>query len=357
MGAGLGVVITIAVMAGTGPTGRSSPPTVEYRPGPEVPRWTGQPVDVAGVGLVADFDADDSSIYLLDSTNREIVVVDREAGWAVSRTIGGPGAGPGEFLSAQGVALTADGSRVVVSDDSRLHVFAAAGEYLHSSAIGTSCRLLRPRVAAAARGFFVSGNCYRVGPVTDTMTSVLYWTPDGERYTEIASDVRFTRDGRLGSFMSAVSALSESASIHLFGTGSSECVHEIVESHDGPPAARRACGIVARRYSAPPPPAFAARLRAERARRGGETLMSWPDPLPVYMDRLVAGGRQLLLRPFTADSLVFEESGSGLALLVAGMDGLVACRRQGCLWSEATVTGSRLRLLDAAEIARLFSRQ
>lgn len=83
--------------------------------------------------------------------------------------------------------------------------------------------------------------------------------------------------------------------------------------------------------------------------------MAWPDPLPAYMDRIYHGGRQFLLRPFTADSLVVEEVGDGRARLVLPLDGLVACRRAGCLWTEATLTGVRIRMLERASLDEALS--
>lgn len=357
LGAGLGVAITIAVAGGGSLTGRRTTPAVEFRPDPAVLRWTGESFAVEGVGRVTDFDMDSTRLYLLDGLNHSVRMLKHEAGtWTVAGEFGSKGAGPGEFVAAHGIAVTPDGAQVVVADDVRLHFFTGDGDYLHSHVVATECRLMRPRVAAGQRGYFVSGNCYRTGSLTDTMLSVLYWTVDGLEYESITSDIRFTRDGRTGSFMSAVSTFSESDSLHLFGTGSTECTAEIIEQAGGSPHVRRRCGVVKRRYSAPAPAAIAASLRAEQARRGNEPLFTWPDPLPAYMDQVVADGTAFLLRPFTGDSLVVEAAGTGVDLLVTGMDGLVACRRRGCMWGTSTVEGTRLQLLEVAEIRSIAAR-
>jgi hypothetical protein len=95
-----------------------------------------------------------------------------------------------------------------------------------------------------------------------------------------------------------------------------------------------------------------ARLRREAARRPElRGLLRWPDALPVYVNAVVVGEHNVLVRPFSSDSVVFEIARARRELLVAPQDGLLSCRRYGCLWAEHTTDAVQLTLLPLQRLA------
>lgn len=95
--------------------------------------------------------------------------------------------------------------------------------------------------------------------------------------------------------------------------------------------------------------------RQMRARPGG-IRMTWPDALPAYIDRVQAGAVTVLLRPFTADSVVLQTvAPDSRDVAVAPLNGFVACEAAGCLWLLEDTEPARVILLDTARIQSLLT--
>jgi hypothetical protein len=188
--------------------------------------------------------------------------------------------------------------------------------------------------------------------VTDTMKSVLAWSADTAAPRIIAEEVRFTRDGSLGSVFGASSALTPGeGGRHLFGAGTANCLTE-VEFGPAGPEARQRCPAVRLLYRSDPPPELAARLRMAPA----ALRIEWPPALPAYLERIAVDGTTVLLRPFTADSLVLQTAApESRDLAVAPLDGLIGCRALGCLWVFEGETASRAWFLDLARLRALLA--
>jgi hypothetical protein len=329
-------------------------PVASYQPPAEVPRHAPAAVDVADLGRVSAFDLVGDRLYVLDAPSHRVLILHANgSGWRLLGSFGRRGGGPGELEAPYGLAVSGDGATAAVTDGGRVHFFSGAGEYRRSAALATSCPVLRPEIAAGAHGFYVAGTC-RVGTPPDTFMAVLHHTVDGAAYTQVARDVRLTRDGRIGSYLNDA-LFSAGDGHHLFGAGSSACVERVTEP-GGVPVAARQCGLVESLYRARPDPSTEARLRRERSRRPGyAAAFTWPRQLPVYRDHLVTPAGDVMLRQFSADSVVLRLHGSERDLLVASLDGFVGCRRGACLWAWATLHGMQLALLTADAVAELIS--
>lgn len=319
------------------------------------------PVALPAAGMIQDFDVAGERLYLLEREGRVVVLVQAGDAWRFATTFGRPGAGPGEFRNASGIAATSED--VVVADWGRLQRFSTAGELLSTEQLLLPCIMARPSVAAGATGLFVHGNCMRAAYATDTMKAVLAWAPPGGEFRIVAEDVRFTLDGRVGSILGAPLAFTDGpAGRHLFGTGVANCVWQVEERGAGgratpDPSIRAVCPAVQELYSADPPPELERRLR--RGIRG--VSLGWPKTLPVYVSRLLAGESVILLRPVSADSLVLQVAGpageASADLAVAPMDGFVGCRSGGCLWAIDEGMTQHVLFLDTTRLRRLSEAQ
>jgi hypothetical protein len=235
-----------------------------------------------------------------------------------------------------------------------VHFLNEAGKPVAVRGPALPCPMTRPGVAVTAGGLLVHGNCFRAAYLTDTMKAVLAWSADTTVFRMVAEDVRFTTDGSVGSVFGAPSALTSGVGRHLFGGGITNCVWEVVDDAGagGGPAAHALCPAAAVLYSAEPPAEVARRIRAGI----GGMKLQWPATLPVYLDRVLAGGTVVLLRPFSTDSLVLQTAApDARSLAVAPVDGLVGCRAGGCLWVFDDGTSSRGVLLEAARLAELVA--
>lgn len=338
-----------------------APPPVEYRPDSSLVRLQHSSEDVPEIGIIRDFDLAGERLYLLDRFDAVHVLERTRDGWARVGEWGSRGAGPGEFRNASGLAVTAAGDVAVIEAD-RLQLFSRDGTVRGTFATALPCPMMLPGIAAAGAGFVVYGNCMRRGFITDTMKAVVAWTTDTARYRIIAEEPRFTRDGSVGSMFSAPHGIAPAADgSFLFGTGSDDCITTLTTpgaagSVDGAraPAATRRCGLVNTRYYGPPPPEVAARIRV--GGQPGRTALLWPDVLPAYIDRVQAGSTLVLLRPFSADSLVLQtvEPG-GRDIAVAPLHGFIACKAVGCLWLAEDTEPARLTLLEISDIQSLIA--
>ncbi|CAN5742142.1 hypothetical protein BH23GEM10_BH23GEM10_05400 [soil metagenome] len=337
-----------------------APRPVEYRPAASLERLQHAYVDAPEVGIIRDFDLAGDRLYLLDRMDAVHVLERTRDGWAKVGEWGSRGAGPGEFRNASGLAVTPAGD-VAVIEAERLQLFSHNGTVLGTFTTRLPCQMMLPGIASSGAGFMVYGNCMRRGLVTDTMKAVVAWTADTARYRIVAEEPRFTRDGTVGSMFSAPQALVPTADgSFLFGTGSNDCVTTLsapavagVTYRARAPAASRRCGLVQTRYSAPPPPEITARIRAGGG--PGRVALTWPDALPAYIDRVQAGSTLVLLRPFTADSLVLQAAEpGGRDIAVAPLNGFVACKAAGCLWILEDTRPMRIVLLEAGRIRELL---
>lgn len=329
--------------AGCGAADGSVWPGVEYRPSADVARLASVPLEGDDIGLIRDFELSGDTLYLLDGAGHVVVAERRGGGWTVAGSFGRAGGGPGEFLTATGIS--ASGAAIAVIDNTRLQFFTRGGEHTHFRSLDLPCAMLRARVAHGRTGLFVHGSCSRGSFVTDTMKAVLAWSADTAAWAIVAEDVRYTRDGTVGNLFTAASELTPGADgVHLFGSGATNCVWTVSDS-TLPPAAVQRCPAARDAYRADPPAGVRERLRSGAV---GGARLDWPETLPVFVERIHTGRAILLIRPFSADSVVLQESApSGRDLAVAPLDGLVGCKAAGCLWVLGDSLPTRLIVLDA----------
>jgi hypothetical protein len=304
------------------------------------------------IGMVRDFDMVGDSVYLLDAGGRIVIMERSDASFRVAGHIGRTGGGPGEFLRPTGMAIT--GTDIVVADGTRLQFFSRAGDFLSTKTMTLPCPMVLPFVAPARSGVFVHGACLRRGFVTDTMKAVLAWSGDTAAWQVLIETPRFTTDGRLGSVFGASSLLTTGPrGIHAFGGGERNCIWHIDDNGD-PPIANETCPVVSDLYRADPPPGLEARMRSPRF--AGMNLR-WPESLPAYGDRFVIENDVILLRPFTADSVVLQLAGAAaIDIAVAPFDGLIGCKAAGCLWLFDTTGTPHVIILDRATIEAMAER-
>lgn len=346
-------VMALVMIAGCGPADADRRGSArEYRPANELTRIAS--VSVAGdhIGLIRDFDIVADSIYLLDAGGRVIIAVREGAAIRVVGHFGRSGGGPGELTRPTGLALA--GSDIVVADGTRLQFFSRDGEFLTAKRLSPPCPMMLPKVAPSRVGVFVHGGCLRRGYTTDTMKAVLAWSRDTVKWEIIVETPRFTTDGSLGSVFGPASLMATGVGgAHAFGGGERNCIWRIDEGGDRP-IATEICPAVATLYRSDPPPGLEARMRS--ARFAGMNLR-WPASLPAYGESFVTGSDVILLRPFTADSLVLQLAApSALDIAVAPHDGLLGCKAGGCVWLMDETATPRMILLNRTQMEALARR-
>lgn len=326
---------------------------IEYRPDAALDRLQILAAEAPEAGLAIDFELGEDRLYLLEPAGRVIILRRAITGWVLDGEFGRSGGGPGEFLGAHGIARAGNG--LVLAEEKRLQFFTPAGELQTVKLLSLPCQMRRPAAAAARAGIFVHGRCYRVGYVTDTLKAILAWSADTSSFEIIAEDVELTRDGSVGSAFGARQALTTGpAELHLFGAGTTNCFWRIQDT-GARPTAERSCPAVVQVYRADPPPGVERRLRARRQQ--GDRL-TWPSTLPPFVDRLIIGNDVVLLRPFSADSVVIQlASPRQLDLGVAPLNGFVGCKATGCLWLLEDAQVPRVIVLDAERIAALIEQR
>jgi hypothetical protein len=319
-----------------------------YDPSAGLDRLEYESLHGTDVGLVQDFDMSGDTIYLLDRTGRVAIVVREGAGLVLSGHFSRRGPGPGELLQPTGIA--AGRESIVIVDGTRLLFFSRTGQPLATATVSLPCPMMLPTIAESRTGLFIAGGCFRSGYASDTMKSVLAWSPDTVTWRIVAEAPRYTRDGSVGSVFGARSLLTTGVTdIHSFGGGEINCIWEIADAAAAPSATRH-CPAASILYSADPPPGVKSRLGNSRV--PGMTIR-WPETLPAYTDRFVSARGVVLLRPFSADSLVLQLAGAApLDIAVAPLDGLIGCRRGGCVWLRDDGDAPRMIVLDRAAIER-----
>jgi hypothetical protein len=337
------VVVVCVAAAGCGAADGSVRSGVEYRPAADAARLVPEPLEGDDIGLIRDFDLSGDTLYLLDGAGHVVVAERRGAGWAVAGSFGRSGGGPGEFLTATGIS--ASSAAIAVIDNTRLQFFSRGGEHTHFHSLDLPCVMMRARVAQGLTGLFVHGGCSRGSFVTDTMKAVLAWSADTAEWSIIAEDVRYTRDGTVGNLFTAASALTPGAAgVHLFGSGATNCVWTVSDS-TFPPTAVQRCPAARGVYRSDAPPGVRERLRSGAV---GGARLDWPETLPIFVERIHTKRAILLIRPFSADSVVLQEAApSGRDVAVAPLDGLVGCKAAGCLWVLVDSLPARLIVLDS----------
>ncbi|HSJ32875.1 MAG TPA: hypothetical protein VK933_15650 [Longimicrobiales bacterium] len=341
----------LGLTVGCGAAGAGAEAGVEYKPGDDVPRLESVALHGDDIGLVRDFEIAGDTVYLLDATGR-VAVIQRDAGaLRLTGHIARPGPGPGELQRPTGIALS--DSAIVVVDGARLQFFDRAGVFLESRPLTLPCAMMLPAVAAGSGGLFVHGGCLQRGVVADTMKAVLAWSQDTTTWDVVVATPRYTSDGSLGNVFGVRSLLTTGpAGVHVFGGGEMNCIWKITDS-GSLPGASETCPAAAALYSAAPPPGLEERMRS--ARFAGMNIR-WPETLPAYIERFVAGDAIVLLRPFAADSLVLQAAAPGSAdFAVAPMEGLIGCRSGGCLWLLEDSDVPRLIVLDRASIEAMIN--
>lgn len=324
---------------------------VEYRPSNSVVRLLSAPLDGDDIGLVRDFEIAGDTIYLLDVTGR-VVVVERDGSrLRVAGHVGRKGGGPGEFLRPSGLALA--GGSLAVMDGTRIQFFTRSGAFVRSVPVTLPCAMMLPSIAPARTGLFLHGACLRRGIVTDTMKAVLAWSSDTVAWDVIAETPRFATDGSIGSPFGARSLLTLGpAAIHVFGGGELNCIWRVADEA-GRPFATQTCPAARLLHTADPPPGVEERLRSGRF---AAMNIRWPATLPAYVARFVADSAIVLVRPFSADSVVLQTAApSSLDLAVAPLTGLLGCRPEGCVWLDEETSNPRLTILDRSQIQRMVN--
>lgn len=322
----------------------------EYRPADAIPRLESVSIEGDDIGLVRDFDIIGDTVYLLDTTGRIVMIERAGESLELAGHISRSGSGPGELLRPTGLAA-ADGSLMVI-DGARLQFFSRSGESIRTKAVTLPCPMVLASVAPAEAGLFVHGRCRRRGIVADTMKSMLAWSADTALWDIIIETPQFTTDGSLGSVFGAASLLTTGPSgRHAFGSGVANCLWEVDDTGERP-RGTEICPAATALYTARPPRELEQRMRS--ARFAGMDI-EWPETLPVYGDRFVAARHVVLLRPFSADSLVLQAGAPNASdLAVAPFNGLLGCKAAGCVWLMEESAKPRMIILDRESIEGLL---
>ena len=309
-----------------------------FSPAPDVPRLDGATVvELPPIGRVADIAAIGGRLYVLDGIAAGVLVVDADDGRVAIR-FGRKGCGPGELLHPRSLAVSPAGDSVAVADGATVHFFTADGRFRGTLRPDYRCAVSDAQVVWPATGLHVAASC--VGARADTLFAVLWRIEPGGRAREVAREGRYTLDGRWGTPFGPRFFATEMGAGISFGTAATGCVRLIDTS-----GALLRCFADEPAYRSPPPPGFTG--------GGGRVaaLVKWPDPLPLYVDRMAARPTTWLARPFRHDSLIvrsIDRDGEFSDRIAGPLDTFVRCRAGACYWAESDAP-SRTRV----HIARL----
>jgi hypothetical protein len=232
----------------------------------------------------------------------------------------------------------------------RLQYFDLTGSLRGTRVLEAPCGMVRPSIALHDDITYVHGDCTHSGLRTDTVVATLAQSRDSLPFNVIAREVRYTRDGRTGNAFNLAPAFSTgSDGTHLFGVGTSNCVWQIRGTR-----VDSICPAVRVHYRADPPEDVKRRL----GRPTSAGVFEWPDAMPPYVERVSIAGAVILIRPFTADSVVLQLAApDGRDLAVAPFERLVNCHAAGCLWILDDDEVPKLIYLDTAALARLVRQE
>lgn len=303
-----------------------------HRPAADVPRlaMTGG-ITIPAVRRVSDVALAGSRMYVLDQGEARVLVIDTASG--ATAEFGRRGGGPGEFQNPMSLALSPNGDTIAVADGRGVDYFDSAGEFIRNVDMAFPCNPQEVHLAWISSGIHVSTSCVTAG--ADTVHAYLWKLGDDGSLEEVARTARYSMDGTFGSLYGARMAVAESGDGLLFGAGTLSCVRAVT----GQGAAESRCGLDDEVFRAPKPVIV-------DPDRGGvmAALLTWPDPLPAYMDRLASGNDVYLLRVFSGDSVVLRRIHGGAAtdVLVAPADELIRCRGDRCYWAVHETASSRI---------------
>jgi hypothetical protein len=317
---------------------------IAYRPADSVPRVQGGAERAPDVGPIIDFAAHSGQLYLLNGLGRVTVVTHTDSGWATAFEFAREGDGPGELRYP--ISIAAGRDVIAVTEPARLQLFDTAGELRSTRALAPPCPMMRPSIAFDSGRVYLFGDCLRTGLRTDTTVAILAVSADTAVFTEIAREVRYTRNGDVGNVFNLAPAFSTGRDgDHLFGVGTRNCVWLIRAAQP-----HSLCPAVHARYRAEPPQELRRRLQRVRT----DVHIEWPAVLPPYVERVAVAGSIVLVRPFSADSIVLQLAAPDARdLAVAPLERLVRCNAHGCLWVFEDGTGTKLLHLDTAALEDL----
>ncbi|MEO6526977.1 MAG: hypothetical protein ABIP93_10160 [Gemmatimonadaceae bacterium] len=219
------------------------------------------------------------------------------------------------------------------------------------------CKILRPQIRGSGHTLLLSGEC-RLSHGRDTVFGVLFASSDsGRHFTLRHRHPRFAADGSWGSLLGPKNLLTIGASEVSFGDGYSNCIAVFDGRADS--LLKRVCGPSPVRYTSPAPAEWQGMRSMQRSlgMRYARAI-EWPDPLPLYVDRLASGNRDVWVRLVTPDSVELQIPQRDLLespkapLLLGPMDGFRGCDANGCLWLRTRGARSELSFVTGADLER-----
>ncbi len=291
-----------------------------------------------------DWDPETESLLVLDPFSRQVVGLRFEGGqWRERRRFGREGEGPGEFRFPMDLLLLPEAGELAVLDrDQRVNVFTPEGDPKRTEALQIPCRLGMGMLVHRAPGrYWIAGNCVFPPPGADTMFVVLLEEGPGGRWDVAARQTRFTLDGAFGTALGPQRPAASNGAMAFLGSGNGLCLLA-VGAGDGPGTRRDPFCFSGGSFSAPQPRDFSVG-GLPRARA-----FQWPDPLPAFHAAGATPEHLYFVRMFGADSVVVERhsiqdpGAGGVQLAVEAFQGLVGCRRAGCLWFRSGEAGNEV---------------
>ena len=301
----------------------------------------------AEISSASDFVNNGDALFVLDWRTRQIVEFqEHDNSWKLVRAFGGQGNGPGEMMEP--VALDYDSNKhalVVLERSGEIEYFDTTGVTLGSETVSLPCSTSRTQLVLAGTEKLVGQRCFGDrfdGLAPDTAYMVLAAVYPGRSPTVIAARAASSRSGDWGSIYVATYPIGLSKDTLFFGSGVDHCVSHIPLMRFTPNTT--ACVDLAS-FSAPEPAGFAKGPAMKAAR--------WPDPLPPFVALTTVSQKPVLVRPASADSVVFESLDAPTRyFLVAPLNSFVGCKAAGCLWFAETEDGGRIHFTRNYELAK-----
>lgn len=335
-------------------TRSSSVPAVEdFHLDPTLTRVAFRPAPSTLLGVIGA-DWVDGRLYALDPMRSEVVVLEEgESGWSEVFSFGGKGNGPGKFRSPMDVLWLPGRGRVVVyTADQKAHYFTRDGLHIRDETLPLPCVLGRRTLAfRSPDDFWVSGNCAFPGTGGDTVFAVAAGRTLANEWTLVAKKPRYTLSGRFGTPFGIQGPTAGNSDGAFLTAGNDLCLGWLdpAAPDSGEGSVKDVC-LQGDRFRAPVPPDY----KPPPSRFGN--LFVWPDPLPAVSEVALSGDHLVLVRMYDADSVLVErhdltDPGSpGQALAGGPFEGLVGCRRYGCVWFRAGLQANRIGTLFFSEL-------
>jgi hypothetical protein len=329
---------------------------VRYQPASRTARLNEAGAFVArDIFRVVDFDWRGDRLYLVDAAGALVVGLERAGadGWRERLRIDVRGGGPGELEQPVSVAVRGDGSLAVL-DARRLVTFAADGQPLQTRTLELPCHTRRGILADLDAALYLAATCVDGAPASDTVSALL-WRVTDDAPIELARAPRFTRDARWGNAFTTERVLGSGSDRLLFGAGLDACVWTVAGAAA---VTDMECDVARTRFRSEPPAELLALESLPQHMRG--RAWQWQRTLPYYHDVVAAPSADILVRLWSADSVVLRTTalapGGERDLLVAPFKGLIGCRAGGRLWrlADDDVAGLRLVGLEMALLETLL---